>query len=182
MSKFQSLVAVMVAVAGLSGCASTADLGPIRTEQKVDLERFMGDWYVIAAIPTFIEKKAYNAIESYELREPGIIDTTFSFRKGGFDGKAKKYTPVGFVRDDGSNAIWGMRFVWPIKAEYRIVYLNEDYTQTVIGRTKRDYVWIMSRTPEMPPQDYEAIKAMLIKEGYDLTKLRVVPHRYDDDQ
>mgnify|MGYP001803406934 CR=1 FL=1 len=40
----------------------------------------------------------------------------------------------------------------------------------------------MSRTPEMPPQDYEAIKAMLIKEGYDLTKLRVVPHRYDDDQ
>lgn len=162
----------------LSGCASTASQTPIRTEPNVDIPRFMGDWYVIAAIPTFIEKQAYNAIESYALRESGIIDTTFSFRKGGFDGKQKTYTPVGFIRDDGSNAVWGMRFIWPFKAEYRIVFVNDDYTQTVIGRTKRDYVWIMAREPEMPDGDYEAILSMLRTEGYDLSKLRRVPHQY----
>lgn len=162
----------------LSGCASTASQPPIRTEANVDIPKFMGDWYVIAAIPTFIEKQAYNAIESYELREPGIIDTTFSFRKGSFDGKQKTYTPVGFIGDDGSNAVWGMRFIWPFKAEYRIVFVNDDYTQAVIGRTKRDYVWIMAREPEMSDGDYEAILTMLRAEGYDLSKLRRVPHQY----
>ncbi|MEL7312807.1 MAG: lipocalin family protein [Pseudomonadota bacterium] len=164
-----------------SGC-STTSFAPIRTESNVDLERFMGDWFVIAAIPTFIEKQAYNATESYALRESGVIDTTFSFRKGAFDGKQKTYTPVGFVRDDGSNAVWGMRFVWPFKAEYRIVYLNSDYTQTVIGRSKRDYVWIMARTPEMPAADLDSIKSMLVAEGYDLTKLRMVPHQYENSR
>ena len=40
---------------------------PIHTVEKVDLNRFIGDWYVIANIPTFIEKDAYNAIETYRL-------------------------------------------------------------------------------------------------------------------
>ena len=52
---------------------------PIKTEENVDLQRFMGDWYVIANIPTFIEKGAHNAIESYKLDKDGTVATTFSF-------------------------------------------------------------------------------------------------------
>ena len=59
---------------------------PIRTATAVDLERFMGDWYVIANIPTFIETNAYNAMESYRLAEDGTVATTFTFREGGFEG------------------------------------------------------------------------------------------------
>ena len=117
----------------LGGCANTP---PIDTVEQIDLERFMGDWYVIAHIPTFIEKQAYNAIESYQLNEDGTIATTFTFNKGAFDGKPKKYQPKGFVRDTGSNAVWGMQFIWPIKAEYRVVHLDPDYSQTIIGRSK----------------------------------------------
>jgi len=46
---------------------------------------------------------------------------------------------------------------WPFKAEYLIIYLNEEYTQTVIGRNKRDYVWIMAHTPFIPESDYRRI-------------------------
>ena len=64
----------------------------MKTVEFVDLERFMGDWYVIANIPTFIEKKATNAIESYELMDDGkTIKTTFSFFNESPEGK-KKYT------------------------------------------------------------------------------------------
>lgn len=150
---------------------------PITTVAQVDLARFMGDWYVIAHIPTFIEKQAFNATESYELNEDGTIATTFTFNHGGLDGPEKRYTPKGFVRDKTSNAVWGMRFVWPFKAEYRIVYLNEDYTHTVIGRTKRDYVWIMARTPEIPREDYDAILSFLGQEGYDMSRVRRIPHQ-----
>ena len=87
---------------------------PIQTVEALDLERFMGDWYVIANIPTFIEKDAYNAIESYRLDGNGDVLTTFTFNKGGFDGPVKKYTPKGFIRDKRSNAVWAMQFIWPL--------------------------------------------------------------------
>ena len=116
--------ATLVTLASLI-LASCASRGPdMETVEYVDLERFMGDWYVIANIPTFVEKGAHNAVESYRLDEDGTIATTFSFRKDGFDGPVKEYQPRGFVRDTESNAEWGMQFVWPFKGDYRIIYLN----------------------------------------------------------
>jgi len=156
-----------------SGCANS--LPPIRTEAHVDLNRFMGDWYVIANIPTFVEKDAYNAVESYRMGEDGVIYTTFRFNKGGFDGKLKTYHPKGFVRDRESNALWAMQFVWPVKSEYRIVYVSEDYGQTIIGRSKRDYVWIMARTPQIPEADYRSLLEIVKEAGYDVSKVQRVP-------
>jgi len=105
----------------------------------------MGDWYVIANIPTFIEKGAHNAIESYKLKSDGVIDTTFTFNKDSFNGPKKEYNPTGFVTDDPSNALWKMQFLWPFKSEFIIVYVDPEYKYTIIGRTKRDYIWIMAR-------------------------------------
>jgi apolipoprotein D and lipocalin family protein len=149
---------------------------PIHTVESVDLKRFMGDWYVIASIPTFIETDAYNAVESYQLAEDGTIDTTFRFNKGGFNGPEKIYNPRGFIEDRPSNAVWGMQFIWPFKAEYRIIYLSNDYERTIIGRTKRDYVWIMARSPSMPEEDYKRLVVFITEQGYDSGKLRRVPH------
>src|SRR5690606_27065833 len=108
-----------------------------------------------ANIPTFIETEAFNAVESYRLNDDGTIATTFTFRQGGFEGEQKIYRPTGFVVDQESNAVWDMQFLWPFKADYRIVYVNSDYSQTIIGRLKRDYVWIMARTPRLPEEDYQ---------------------------
>lgn len=158
-----------------SGCASYPQINSV---PHVDLPRFMGDWYVIANIPTFVEKNAYNAVESYRLNPDGTIATTFTFRKGGFNGKLKRHTPKGFVRDKQSNAIWGMRFVWPFKGDFRIIYLNDDYTQTVIGRQKRDYVWIMAKQPSIPEADMKRILVLLAREGYDISKIQKVPQSW----
>ena len=155
---------------------SCQTMKPIHTVESVDLKRFMGDWYVIACIPTFIETEAYNAVESYKLAEDGTIETTFRFNKGGLEGPLKTYTPRGFVEDKQSNAVWGMQFIWPIKAEYRIIYLSDDYEQTVIGRSKRDYVWIMARKPSISEEDYQRMVKFLETQGYDPGKLRRVPH------
>jgi apolipoprotein D and lipocalin family protein len=158
----------------LSACQSRP---AIHTAAHVELNRFMGDWYVIANIPTFIEKNAYNAIESYRLDSDGTIATTFTFNKGAFDGPKKTYRPRGFVIDTQTNAVWGMRFVWPIKADYRIVHVNGDYSQTIIGRQARDYVWIMARTPTISEDDYQALLKIVAREGYDLSQVQRVPQR-----
>jgi apolipoprotein D and lipocalin family protein len=168
-----------LAIAGsflLSGCASDAPEMP--TVEYVDLERFMGPWYVIANIPTFLEKGAHNAVETYRLNDDGTIGTTFTFNKGSFDGEQREYNPKGFVLDTETNALWGMRFVWPIKADYRIVYLDADYSQTIIARQKRDFVWIMARTPTIPDDTYEELVNRVANLGYDMSQLRRVPQRW----
>ena len=158
----------------LGACSSMA---PIPTVKEVKLNQFMGDWYVIANIPTAIEKGAHNAIESYHLDDDGSIATTFTFHDESFEGKLKTYRPRGFVRDE-SNAIWGMQFIWPIKADYRIIYLDEDYSITVIGRNKRDYVWVMAREPEISAQKYAEILTMLESVGYSLDEIELVPQKW----
>ena len=170
-------VAVLALLPFVSACASK---GPeMKTVDYVDLERFMGDWYVIANIPTFLEKGAHNAVETYALNDDGTIATTFAFRADSFDGKEKVYTPKGFVRDTETNAEWGMRFVWPIKADYRIVYLDEDYSQTIIARQKRDFVWIMAREPNISDSDYDRLVEFVVSIGYDASKIERVPQRWD---
>lgn len=159
----------------LTACASTP---PMQIPAPhVDIPRYMGDWYVIASIPTRLEKDAYSAVESYTLDEDGSIATTFTWRKGGFDGEAKDLTARGFVKDKTTNAVWGMQFIWPIKSDYRIAWVAEDYSQVIVARQKLDYVWIMARTPKIDPADLAKRKAFVQSLGYDLSKLVDVPQR-----
>lgn len=158
----------------LTSCSSYP---PILTEKNIDLKQFMGNWYVIANIPTFIEKGAHNAIESYELNEDGTIATTFSFNQDSFNGEKKTYHPKGFVVDKNSNAIWEMQFIWPFKSDFRILYVSDDYSQTIIGRIKRDYVWIMARTHQIKEADYKSMLNIIKNQGYDISKIQVVPHK-----
>jgi len=171
-------ILLLVFAVTATACAS-ASREPITTVPEVDLDRFMGDWYVLAAIPTFLEKEAYNAVETYEREGERRIATTFTFRKGGFDGPEKRYEPTGFVREGTGNAVWGMRFVWPIKAEYRVLYLDDDYRVTIIGRTARDYVWIMAREPSIPEGELERLVDFVVAEGYDGSEIRMVPQRWE---
>jgi len=171
------LVLIGSALAALGfGCASYP---PQRQVEGLDLPRFMGDWYVQAHIPTGTEEDAYNGVESYALGDDGRVLTSYVFRDGGFDAKLEVLEPVGFVSDD-SNAKWGMRFFWPFRAEYLVSHIDADYSETIIARTKRDYVWIMTRAPEISDERLEALTAIVAELGYDVTKLRRVPQQWPD--
>ena len=163
----------------LAGCGTTPKT-PIKTVEQLDLDRFMGDWYVIANIPTFIERDAHNAVESYSLTPERNVATTFRFRSGGFDGPVKVYRPTGFIRDE-SNAVWGMQFIWPIKAEFLVMYVDQAYQRTIIGRFKRDYVWLMARKPVLSDAEYQEMLDVVAAAGYDLSRLQPVPQRWPED-
>lgn len=167
-------ITFLIAFVTLSGCSHYP---PIVNEKQVDLDRFMGDWYVIANIPTFIEEGAHNAVESYKKNEDGSIATTFSFNEDSFTGEKKIYNPTGFIVDNKSNAIWEMQFLWPFKSDYRIMYVDKDYKNTIIGRIKRDYVWIMSRNPSISKDEYEKLITLIKNEKYDVSKVKLVPQQ-----
>ncbi len=159
------------------GCFDNQNLdkySEMKTVAHVDIERFMGDWYVIANIPTFIEKGATNAIESYKLGYNGTIETTFTFFKDSPSGKKKTYKPTGFIKNKETNAEWKMQFLWPFKMPFLIIDLDEDYSYTVIGIPSRKYVWIMARDPIMNENQYDDILNRLSDIGYDISLIKKI--------
>lgn len=167
----------VICIMGILGLNACQNLPPVKTVASVDVNRFMGDWYVIAAIPTFMERDPYNPVEHYDKNPDGSIATTFTFNQGSLDGKLKVYHPTGFVVPGTGNAEWKMQFLWPFKSEYLIAYLSDDYQHTIIARNKRDYVWLMSRQPSIDQATFDQLTAKIKSLGYDLEKLEVFPHR-----
>ena len=159
----------------LQACSLTPDK-TLPLAKSIDLNRFMGDWYVIANIPTFIEEGAHNAIESYALNEDGSIATTFTFNQDSYNGEFKTYNPTGFVSEH-NNSEWGMQFIWPIKAEFLIAYLSDDYQYTIIARSARDYLWVMSRSPDIDDDLYQSLVQRSVDMGYAREQIKKVPHK-----
>lgn len=177
---------------GLSACASvkpradsTVPLAP-----AVDLARYMGDWYVIAHIPTERDAGSHNAMENYSLNTDGSIATTYRNRLGGFGGKKKLMTPTAFVVPDTNNALWGMRFQipgtpipWPAHYEYRVAHVEPaegsgPYGVTIIARSQKDFLWLFSRSPQMSDAELARHTRLIASWGYDVTKLARVPQQW----
>jgi apolipoprotein D and lipocalin family protein len=172
------LLACGLALWGTAGWAD--DLTPIKPVAAVDLPRFMGQWYVIATIPTRFEKNAYNAVETYSLEPDGNVATAFRFRDSAFDAPVKTIHSTGYVKEGTGNAVWRVQVFWPIKAQYVVAYLKDDYSQTIVARDARDYTWIMARTPTLPQADYDALLARVIELGYPRDKIRKVPQAWPE--
>jgi apolipoprotein D and lipocalin family protein len=174
---------MLLMICGLISCGSGShanDLPAIKPVASIDLPRFMGKWYVIASIPTRFEKDAYNAVETYKLKADGNVDTTFRFRDGAFDTPVKSIHSTGYVKDGTGAAVWGVQVFWPIKAQYIVAYLKDDYSQTIVARDARDYTWIMSRTPTIPQADYDALLLRVADFGYARTGIRKVPQTWPE--
>jgi apolipoprotein D and lipocalin family protein len=163
------------AILAMSGCTSMQQQ-PMQTVSRVDLPRYMGDWYVIANIPYFAEKGCIDSIESYALRPDGRIDNWFTCRKDSFDAPMKrKATALATVKDPTTNATWSVRFFKIITVKYLILDLDPHYQWVAVGHPSRKYGWIMSRSKTLPDQTYQKILEDLQTQGYDPTKFHKVP-------
>ena len=156
----------------LLACSSTP-LVPVVTVPNVDIPRFMGDWYVVATIPTWIERDVKNPVERYELNANGSIATTFRFRR---DGVLRSLAMTGVVEETGSGAIWSMRPFWPVRAEYLVMYLDEGYEFTIVGRSKRDYLWVMARSAVIDEGKLQELVNVAVEMGYDRSKIVFPEH------
>lgn len=175
------LVACVLAL-GCAGCAtfSAATPSPVPLAANVDLDRYAGDWYLIAHIPTSRDVDAHNAHEHYQRQTDQRMGITYRNRLGGFDGRHKRMTPTASVLDNSNNALWGVRFgwYWPFIYEYRIAHLEPDYSAVIVARSKRDFVWLFSRKPQMEEAELARYTQLMQGWGYDTAKLQRVPQQW----
>lgn len=171
------LLLIVLLFGTLAGCATSPKLPPLRTVDKVDLPRFMGDWYVIGTIPWFVEKDNVGTMDIYSMRPDGTIDIRYVFHKKTLDAPRQEMKATARVENRKTNAEWSVQFIWPFRAPYLVVYLSPDYRHTAIGYPSRDLLWIMSREPRMSDADFDKIVAELAKQGYDPKRIVRVPQR-----
>lgn len=181
MSK-HSRLAVAVAILGLvgtalPGCASRGSQkgNPLPVAQNVDLQRYMGAWFIVGAIGLGLEAGAHNAVETYTLAPDGSVATVFQFRKDSFKGDLETKVTRAWVEAETGNAEWRVRTIWPLRHQYVISFLEPDYSSAIVARDARDYVWILSRDPKMSAPKFDEYRLRIEAMGYDMSEFTRYP-------
>ena len=173
--KTSRMILMMVLLAALSGCAALRPSEPLATVDRVDLDRYLGQWYVIANIPYFGERGNVAGRAIYRMRDDGRMDDIYIYRKGDFDSPERRMEGVAWVVDEVSQARWKVRFYWPFTFDYYIVALDDDYQWSLVGHPSRNYAWIMAREPRIDDALYTRLLTILADEGFDPDALYKVP-------
>lgn len=155
----------------------------VTTVSSVDIIRYAGKWYEIAKYPNRFQKKCVaNTTAVYNLIGGGNIEVINSCQTQ--EGKVDEATGRGKIADKNTNAKLKVRFapsyisflpfVW---GDYWIIDLEPNYQYAVVGTPKRDYLWILSRTPELDENTYQGILNRIKEQGFDPNKLVKTPQK-----
>lgn len=136
------------------------------TVSSLSLNRYLGRWYEIARYDHVFERDLQYATANYSLMKNGKVKVVNSGMKGNTvktsEGKAKLTETEGLLR---------VSFFGPFYSDYRVMMLDPDYQYVLVGSKTSNYLWILSRTPELPGNTIQAILAEAQRRGYDTKKL-----------
>lgn len=162
----KTLLFLLTLLLTMTGCSTRHS--PLATVDKVDIERYSGKWYEIARYEHYFEKGCTNATADYEIRKDGKIKVTNQCILE--DGEAVEAVGVAYATDT-TNSKLKVSFFRPFYGNYWILMLDDEYRYAVIGDPSREYLWILSRTPELDEKVTDTILAALPGLGYTTEKL-----------
>jgi apolipoprotein D and lipocalin family protein len=171
---------LLAAVWLLTGCALVPALKPKAAPppvmEKVDLDRYLGQWYVVANIPYFAESGRVAPRVEYSKREDGRINDWY-YSKANFDAPETLMKGVAWVPNPAETAKLKVQFFWPITADYLIHYVDENYQVALVGHPSRDYAWVFSRKAEIDEATYNALLKRFAGLGYDTQRILKIAHK-----
>lgn len=167
----------------MTGCSTLTEKSPapprVQTVRHFDFYRYMGKWFVIAAVPNSVEKGKVATSDTYRELGDGTIQVIYTYREGTLNAPEKKREGSAEVVDHQSRATWKVQFCWPQSAEYRIIHLDPNYGWAVVTDGSGELLWILARERHLPEREYQKILRLLKKDGFDVTKLEKVPQPAD---
>ncbi len=164
---------VMIFILTLAACAS-ADERELRTVSSVDVNRYIGKWYAIAALPQFFTKSCKAQIAEYEIINEQTVSVLNTCLK-----KKGKSTIKGqaVVTNAATNAELEVTFnnfwtrLFRVKGDYNIIKLDADYKYVTVASRDRKSLWIMAREPFMPESVYDTHIKGAKEQGFKVEKL-----------
>ena len=149
------------------------------TVESVDINKYMGQWYEVASIPTRFQKDCVGTNAIYTLLENGEVEINNICRKFTLDGELSLQKGRGRVVDTVSNSKLEISFVgpfigdtWFFWADYWILELGENYEYAVIGTPSKKFLWVLSREKTLDQNLYEEILERRQADGYNVELLK----------
>lgn len=139
-----------------------------------ELEEYLGTWYEIARYDHPFERGLQGVTATYSIRKDGKIKVLNQGYKGGLNGKHKSAEGKAKLASDETPRNLKVSFFLFFYGDYNILELDEDYQYALIGTGSDDYLWILSRTPQMDKDTYNELIEIAEKRGYDTSKLILV--------
>lgn len=171
--------AVVLATAVPAQAAPTAvDTGPLTPVADVDVERYAGDWYQVAAIPAIFEIQCYkNVTARYDVQPDGTIGVRNACRTivgttSTVTGRVRSENPPADSALTVSFLKLGGRWIYLGGPNYVVIGLDPDYRWAVVGDPDRSSGFVLSREPALTGAQTAAAKAVLTANGYDLCDFR----------
>jgi apolipoprotein D and lipocalin family protein len=169
-------ILILALMISLAGCIDEKQRPPLSKVSKVDITSYLGLWYEIARINHSFQKDCVASTAEYSLRSDGYIRVVNKCRKKDIQGGLAVIEGKAWVIDKDTNAWLKVQFYWPFRGDYVIIDLDEkEYQYAVVGHPTRDYLWILSRTPQMEDGAYREILSKISKQGYDLDRIQKYP-------
>lgn len=154
-----------------------ANEGELRTIPALDVPRYMGTWYEIAKYPNRFQKKCIKDTRAeYELRANGTLQVTnrCTLDNGEVDVVVGAARQVGDARSPKLEVRFApewLSFIPMVWGDYWVVDLDPEYQLVAVSEPKREYLWVLARTPTVNPRAYEELLARLEKQGFDIRKI-----------
>jgi apolipoprotein D and lipocalin family protein len=176
MKRLSPLLFAALAALGTAGAIAQAAPAVVPIA-RLDVPRYMGTWYEIAKYPNRFQKDcAGQTTATYTLQPDKTVQVANRCRRA--DGTPDQ--AIGSARQIGAltSATLKVRFaprwlsflpmVW---GDYWVIDLDPAYSLAAVSEPKREYLWILARSPAVPHEAYEALLERLQRQGFDLSKL-----------
>lgn len=176
MNKFIYLIFAILLIS-----ATTKATTELSTVESVDIKKYSGTWYEIARLPNFFQKKCSCVKVEYTLRDDGKVEIKNQCKNKEDLDEIIEANGLAEIKDTKTNAKLKVSFVPLFKhlmlfaGDYWIIALNENYNYAVIGEPNREYLWIISRAPQIQNSELEKCKKIATEKGYNLDKLIISP-------
>jgi apolipoprotein D and lipocalin family protein len=167
----------------IASSSARAELPPLQPIQSLNLPRYMGTWYEVAKFPNRFQSHCQSDTQAnYRVLPEGGVEVINRCRKA--DGVLDQ--AVGLARRVGpqDSATLTVRFapewlsflpmVW---GNYWVIDLDDDYTLAAVSEPKREYLWVLSRTPQVDAKRWNALMHRLEALGLSIGKLERTPQR-----
>jgi len=174
--KKTSILVIAISVLSI-GIASYSIYKPESMTDKtvvkdLDLNKYLGTWYEIARYDHRFERGLVGVTANYSLREDGKIKVLNSGYQDSLTGKYSEAIGKAKIPDPiNEPAKLKVSFFWIFYGDYFVLELEENYNWAIIGSSSDNYLWILSRTPQIDDELYHSLLAKIEKRGYNVSKL-----------
>lgn len=147
--------------------------------KDLNIERYLGKWYEISRYDHRFERELVGVTASYSYREDGKIKVVNSGYKKTLNGEKSEAIGKAKIPDSNIPSKLKVSFFWFFYGDYFVLELDKNYQWAVIGSSSDNYLWILSRTPQIEKSLYNELLKKITNRGYDVNKLIRVEQKTD---